>query len=49
MKFCKYSTRDFVMRHKTIDKSLSFAYLNESGREIFIRSFEENLNTTISL
>jgi len=22
MKFCKYSTGDFVMRHKTIDKSL---------------------------
>ena len=32
---------------KHFDKDISFAYLNESGREIFVRSFEEKLNTTI--
>jgi|GEM_PF-2859893 hypothetical protein len=37
------------MKYKIIDKSQSFAYLNESGREIFVRRFEEDLNKTISL
>ena len=59
MEFRKYSAGDFVIRHKIIEKSqnqtpkkhfdkdISFAYLNESGREIFVRIFEEKLNTTI--
>ncbi|MFP3206586.1 MAG: hypothetical protein RXQ72_03540 [Hydrogenobaculum sp.] len=36
------------MKYKIIDKSQSFAYLNESGREIFVRRFEEDLNKTIA-
>ena len=43
--FSLINKRQIQLKH--FDEDLDYAYLNEKGREIFIKEYEDKLNTTI--